>query len=103
PNCAPCDALAPQLEKFHRQHSEMAIVMISRGAPTENRAKAKEHGLTFPILLQHQWEISRLYAMFATPMAYLIDEAGVIMRDVAIGLEPIEALLLEVRKTAWIQ
>ena len=75
-------------------------MMISRGAPTENRAKAKEHGLTFPILLQHQWEISRLYAMFATPMAYLIDEAGVIMRDVAFGVEPIQALIVESKQLA---
>jgi len=26
--------------------------------------------------LQQQWEISRRYAMFAAPIAYLIDEAG---------------------------
>jgi hypothetical protein len=27
--------------------------------------------------------------MFATPVAYLIDEAGVIMRDVAVGTDAI--------------
>jgi hypothetical protein len=27
--------------------------------------------------LQEQWEISRRYAMFATPIADLIDEAGI--------------------------
>jgi hypothetical protein len=35
--------------------------------------------------------------MFATPIAYLIDEQGVITRDVAVGVEPILALLREVR------
>jgi peroxiredoxin len=69
------------------------IVMISRGEPKENRAKVKEHGLTFPVLLQRQWEISLRYAMFATPMAYVIDESGVIVDDVAVGVEPILALL----------
>jgi peroxiredoxin len=89
PGCSPCNALAPQLEKFHREYPEMEVVMISKGDPKENRSKAKEHGLTFPILLQQQWEISRRYAMFATPIAYLIDEAGVISQDVAVGIDSI--------------
>ena len=68
-------------------------MMIGKGEPKENRAKAKEHGLTFPIVLQQQWEISRRYAMFATPVAYLIDEHGIISHDVAVGVEPILALM----------
>jgi hypothetical protein len=31
--------------------------------------------------------------MFATPVAYLIDEAGIIAQDVAVGLEPILKLM----------
>jgi hypothetical protein len=30
--------------------------------------------------------------MFATPIGYLIDERGVLARDVAVGVEPILAL-----------
>ena len=93
PECGPCNMLAPQLEKFHREHPEMELVMVSKGEPKQNRAKVKEHGLTFPIVLQQQWEISRRYAMFATPIAYLIDENGMITNDVAIGVEPILALM----------
>jgi peroxiredoxin len=96
PHCGPCNTLGPQLEKFHREHKELKVVMVSRGEPKENRAKVKEHGLTFPVVLQQQWEISRLYAMFATPMAYLIEEAGVIVYDVAAGVEPIVKLLSEI-------
>ena len=43
--------LAPQLEKFHRDHAEISVMMISRGEPKENRAKVKEQGLTFPVVL----------------------------------------------------
>jgi peroxiredoxin len=93
PHCGPCNALAPELQKFHREHPEMAMLMISRGEPKENRAKVKQHGLTFPIVMQQQWEISRKYAMFATPIAYLIDEAGIIAQDVAVGTDAIVELM----------
>ena len=95
PGCGPCNALAPQLEKLHREHPELEIVMIGKGEPEENRAKVKEHGLAFPVVLQQQWEISRRYAMFATPVAYLIDKAGVITHDVAVGSDAIISLLAE--------
>ena len=100
PHCGPCLTLAPQLEKFHRDHPEIEVVMISKGEPKENRARANEHGLTFPIVLQQQWEVSHRYATFATPIAYLIDEAGVIVQDVVVGTEAILALLAEVDRPA---
>ena len=50
------------------------------------------------MVLQQQWEISGRYAMFATPIAYLIDESGIIIQDVAAGVEPIRALLREAAK-----
>ena len=100
PHCGPCNALAPELQKFHRQHPQVATLVISRGEPKENRAKVKEHGLTFPIVLQQQWEISRRYAVFATPIAYLLDESGIIVSDVAVGAEPIQALMATAAVTA---
>jgi peroxiredoxin len=93
PNCGPCDQLAPRLEQLSRRNSRIQVLMVSRGDPDANRAKAAQHGLTFPIVLQRQWEISREYAMFSTPIAYRIDAEGVIASDVAIGVEPILALL----------
>jgi len=44
-------------------------------------------------VLQRQWEVSREYAMFATPVGYLIDEQGSIAADVATGVDAILALL----------
>jgi peroxiredoxin len=96
PNCGPCNALAPQSEQFHRNHSELPLVMVSRGEPAENRAKVKAHKLTFPVVLQRQREISRQYATFATPIAYLINEAGLITDGVAVGSDAISELLRQV-------
>jgi peroxiredoxin len=93
PHCGPCDQLMPRLEREYRASGELQVLLVSRGEAEANRAKAAAHGLTFPVVLQRQWEISREYGMFATPIAYRIDEAGIIAREVAVGVEPILALL----------
>jgi len=94
PECGPCQAVAPKLARLHqeRRPDGLQVVMVSRGDLQANRAKAKEHGFTFPVLVQKHWEISRQYAMFATPVAYLLDEQGVITEDVAIGPDAILTL-----------
>jgi len=92
PNCGPCDELAPRLEEIHRERSDLHVVMISRRDADATRAKAASLRLTFPIVMQRQWEISLQYGMFATPVAYLIDARGVLLSDVAVGVEPILAL-----------
>lgn len=89
PECGPCNLLAPHLESLARRTPDIQVVMVSRGDREANRRKVEEHGLTFPVVLQKRWEISRLYAMFATPIAYLIDEQGVIASNVAVGAHPI--------------
>src|SRR5262249_17487048 len=91
PGCGPCERLAPYLEQLHRRRPDLSIVMISRGDVEANLRKVDQLGLTFPVLLQKSWEVSRLYAMFATPIAYLIDEQGLTVADVVKGVEAILA------------
>jgi peroxiredoxin len=95
PSCGPCEQLMPKLEQQYRARRGVQVLMVSRGDLEANRAKAAQHGLTFPILLQQQWEISREYGKFATPIGYLIDEDGIIAKEVAISIEPILSLLSE--------
>jgi peroxiredoxin len=91
--CGPCEQLAPELVKLYEQRpDDFEIVMISRGEIEENKRKAKAFGYSFPVLLQNGWEISKEYAMFATPIGYLIDADGIIVKDVAQGNEAILAL-----------
>jgi peroxiredoxin len=98
PHCGPCNTLAPKLQKFHCKHRELELAMVSRESVEENRAKVKEHGLTFPVVLQKQWEVSRDYAYFATPVAYLIDGAGVIAADVAVGVDAVVDLMTQAKR-----
>ena len=92
PECGPCDELAPRLQQVHLERSDLQVLVVSRKDREANRAKAAALGLTFPVVLQRQWEVSLQYAMFATPVAYLIDERGVLLSDVAVGVGPILAL-----------
>jgi len=92
PACGPCNDLAPKLQQQHAHGSDVNIVMVSRGDAEANARKIEEHGLTFPVALQRQWEISRLYGMFATPIGFLIDEEGIIAAPVAVGVDRILGL-----------
>jgi peroxiredoxin len=99
PECGPCDELAPKLEQLHRRTADVQVLMVSRRDAAANREKARKLGFTFPVILQRHWEVSRLYATFATPVGYLIDEQGVIATDVAVGVDPILALLSDAGAT----
>ena len=97
PDCGPCDALLPHLARLERDHRKdgTAVVMVSRGEPGENRRKAEAAGVEFPVVLQSGWSLSKKYGIFATPVAFLVDEDGVIERDVSRGPGEIMALARE--------
>jgi peroxiredoxin len=95
PACGPCDELARDLVRTHRQEdgdSAPAVIIVSRGSEDENRRKAREHEIPFPVVIQRGWTLSRQYGMFATPIAFLISEEGEIAAKVATGRDEILAL-----------
>ena len=51
------------------------------------RRPRRSSRITFPVALQQNWEVSRQYAMFATPVGYLIDGHGVLASDAAAGVD----------------
>jgi peroxiredoxin len=97
PQCGPCDKLAPHLAKLHREHANngLALVMVGRGNAEQNKKKAVEHGIAFPVVVQDHWKLSKQYGTFATPAAFLIGQDGVLMSNVATGAENIMTLARE--------
>lgn len=95
PHCGPCEELSPHLARVAGEHrgNGLAVLVVGRGDAGENRSKAERHGWEFPVALQRHWEISRRYGIFATPVAFLIDEHGVIEQGVARGVAEILALV----------
>jgi peroxiredoxin len=94
PHCGPCDELAPHLARVDQEHrgDGLSVLLVGRGTAEENRAKAKQFGFQFPVVLQDKWKLSKEYGIFATPAAFLIGEDGVIAKNVAVGMEAILAL-----------
>ncbi|PYS00779.1 MAG: hypothetical protein DMG16_14700 [Acidobacteria bacterium] len=94
PQCGPCDELAADLVRLDRKHGNngLAVIMVGRGDAEQNKKKASEHGIRFPVVLQERWKLSREYGIFATPVAFLIGKDGVLMRNVAKGPDQIMAL-----------
>jgi len=94
PQCGPCDELAPELARLQVEHVQngLAFVLVGRGSEEENKRKAEQHGIKFPVVLQEKWKLSKQYGIFATPVAFLINETGLIAQDVAIGKDAVLAL-----------
>jgi len=94
PECGPCEMLAADLARWHGELGNDAppVVMISRGDREMNRRKVQEHGIRFPVAIQPAWKVSKAYGIFSTPVGFLIDENGVIVREVARGPEAVMAL-----------
>lgn len=93
PHCAPCDELAPELVRLHRElGDELAFVMVGHGDAEENRRKCEENGIQFPVVVQRGSKLSRAYGIFSWPVAFLIAEDGTIAEPVAVGVDAILAL-----------
>src|SRR6266568_4618783 len=94
PQCGPCDELAPDLVRLHREHTNngLSLIMVGRGDQLENRRKAAQHGVQFPVVIQPKWKLAKEYGTYATPAGFLIGEDGVITSEAALGKDAILAL-----------
>lgn len=91
PNCAPCDAVVPEVQAAHERG--VKVLMISRRDAAATVMKAAKLGLTFPIVMQKAWEISLKYGKFATPMMYVVGPDGTLETDVISGSKEIPVRL----------
>lgn len=80
--CIPCRVEMPSMQALYEQYSEKGfeILAISGGEP-EGRIRpfVDELGLTFPILLDPQFQIHQRYQVTAIPSTYVINPQGVIV------------------------
>jgi methylamine dehydrogenase accessory protein MauD len=78
PGCGPCHAVAPEFNRLASRRRDVQILAINNGSPEDVRGWAAETNARFPVLVQQGLSVSKRYEVFATPFAFLIDEAGLV-------------------------
>lgn len=98
--CPPCREEMPAMEKFY-QDKDAVVLAVNLTDMEVNKKQVtdftKRFGLTFPILLDEEGEVSSLYRISPIPTTYMIDSEGVI-RHKAYGALTYEQMVAEYEK-----
>ncbi len=95
PSCPACQQIYPALEGLRKTHTDVAVLVISRGNPEENQRIASE--LSIPVLNGTD-EVMQEYQVPGFPFFYLIDGEGrVASRGIALSQAHLEDLLKATR------
>ena len=93
PNCSPCAALLPEIEKWQDElKGKLNFVFISSGKVKENLDKFAGTSLK-QILLQNGKEVAELFKAQWTPTALVINSDGNVASRLAVGDEAIRGLV----------
>jgi peroxiredoxin len=80
--CTPCRVEMPSMETLYRQFSREEFEILSVSSDFEGAAVVKpfmrSYQLTFPALIDNDFEVSNLYQVRSIPATYIIDQEGVI-------------------------
>lgn len=95
--CPPCRAEMPAMQKVYVAYQEKGFLILAVNITNQDKladavAFSETHGLTFPILLDVDGNVSRLYQLRSLPTSFFVDPQGII-KEVIIGGPMSEALL----------
>ncbi len=95
--CGPCRAEMPAMQRVYEEYKDQGFQILAVNATHQDTkaaavAFAEEHGLTFPLLLDVDGQVSAAYLLRALPSSFFIGKDGVI-QEVVIGGPMAEALL----------
>ena len=105
--CPPCRLEIPAIQQVNEANHErglevLAINMTYQDSETAAVEFAREHGLTFPILLDRTGTVGYQYQLRSLPTTFFVDQQGVIQQVILGGpmsevtlQTAIESLLLE--------
>lgn len=97
--CGPCRQALPELQQLFERYADrgLTVLAISTDEP-RNRPKigsaARALGLTFPVLIDADKRVARLYRVDSVPMTFLVDREGRI-RSLHRGFRPGDIQVLE--------
>lgn len=78
--CAPCRVEMPSFEKLYRRYRSEGVTVLAvtmdKNATLQIKSFVDEHDLSFPVLLDSEGEVERLYPSMTVPFTYVIDRKG---------------------------
>jgi len=84
--CPPCREEMPFMEALYRRlkdrEFEMLAVSIDREGEKVVSPFAAKYGLTFPVLLDPDSKIYRLYGLTGVPETFIVDKSGVVIHKI---------------------
>jgi cytochrome c biogenesis protein CcmG/thiol:disulfide interchange protein DsbE len=99
--CPPCRAEMPAFQQAADEFSDKDLIVLgvnatSQDSLTDVEIFISDHQLEFPILLDVQGQISRVYQIHSLPTTYFIDQEGVIKKVIVGGPIPLSLLRIEI-------
>lgn len=87
--CPACRAEAPIMEKLHRDHPELIILLIDSQEKSDVVQRfVDEVGITHPVLLDEDGAVTKLYQIFAFPTGIFIDKDGIVRAKIVESATP---------------
>lgn len=86
--CGPCRAEMPAMEELYKEYAKEDFVILAVNGTYSEKSKTDvadfiaEYGVTFPILLDEDSNLSRQYQILSIPTSFFIDSTGVIRHKV---------------------
>ena len=77
--CGPCQQEMPDMEAFYKEHKENVEILAVNYTPSEKVGEEKvsnfikEKGITFPVLLDKNIDVTTAYKVITIPTSYFID------------------------------
>ncbi len=82
--CPPCRAEMPDMQSFYEENKDKGVVILGVNlTQTETKSEAvstfvETYGITFPILMDVDKQVSNVYKAISIPTSFIIDSKGVI-------------------------
>lgn len=86
--CPPCRLEMPEMGKFYtknkNQEIEILAVNLTKAEKSRNDVPTfmKAYGITFPVLLDENGDVARLYEVSSIPASFIIDTQGVVREKI---------------------
>lgn len=84
--CAPCRVEMPSFETLYRRYRDDGLVILAVSIDKIRlegvREFADQYQLSFPILLDTEGEVEKLYPSFTIPATFIIDKSGHVVTQV---------------------